>query len=139
MLIGEYRPSIDVKGRLHFPAKLREVLGESFIITRGLDSCLSAYSLSEWEALGESMKALPRSKRRNLERFFFSGATEVIPDKQGRVIIPPTLREYAGITESVVVTGVSDHVEIWDRETWDKEVSSLSADTVADIMDELEF
>ena len=139
MLIGEYRPSIDVKGRLHFPAKLREALGEPFLLSRGLDRCLSAYSLSEWKLLEDSMKTLPRSKRRSLERFFFSGAAEVVPDKQGRIVIPPSLREYAGIADNVVVTGVSDHVEIWDQAAWEEEVSSLSADTIADMMDELGF
>lgn len=139
MLIGEYRPSIDVKGRLNFPSKLREALGETFIITRGLDHCLNVYSLSEWKLLEENMKTLPRSKRRNLERFFFAGATDVTPDKQGRIVISPLLREYANLTHGVVITGAADHVEIWNEEAWDKEFATLSADAIADMMDELSF
>lgn len=139
MLIGEYRPSIDVKGRLNFPSKLREALGETFIVTRGLDRCLNVYSLEEWESLEEGIKNLPRSKRRSLERFFFAGAVDVTPDKQGRIVVPTPLREYAGIDKNVVVVGVSDHAEIWDEATWKKEFEELSADAVADTMDELGF
>jgi len=139
MLIGEYRPSIDVKGRLNFPSKLRETLGETFIVTRGLDNCLNVYSLDEWKSLEESIKTLPRSKRRNLERFFFAGAVDVTPDKQGRIVIPTSLREYASINKNVVVVGVSDHAEIWDEAAWKKEFEELSADDVADTMDELGF
>lgn len=139
MLIGEYRPSIDIKGRLNFPSKLREDLGETFVVTRGLDHCLNVYSLEEWKSLEESIKTLPRSKRRNLERFFFAGAVDVTPDKQGRIVIPTPLREYADIDKNVVVVGVSDHAEIWDESAWKKEFQELSADAVADIMDELGF
>lgn len=139
MLIGEYAPAIDAKGRLNFPAKLRESLGDRFVVTRGLDNCLNAYSLAEWNALAQSIKSLPRSKRRNLERFFFAGACEMVPDKQGRVVIPPVLREYAHLSKNVIVVGASDHAEIWDEQAWGNAFDELSSDSIADTMDELGF
>lgn len=139
MLIGEYKPTIDQKGRLNFPAKLREALGRQFIITRGLDNCLNAYSEKEWKALEEGIKSLPRSKRRGLERFFFAGAYEASPDKQGRVCIPSNLREYAGIEKNAVVVGASDHVEIWDEGKWKEQFNSLSPESIQNTMDDLNF
>ena len=93
MLIGEYRPNIDAKGRFNFPAKLREELGESFFITRGMDNCLFVYSGEEYEALARRIQALPLTKAKGLQRFFFSGAAEVTCDAQGRLVVPPLLRE----------------------------------------------
>lgn len=139
MLIGEYNHSIDIKGRLNFPAKLREDLGDRFIITRGLDNCINVYSIEEWKTLEENIQTLPRSKRRNLERFFFAGAVEVIPDKQGRIVIPNTLRTYANLEKNVTITGVSDHVEIWDQTAWENSFNTLSPELIAQTMDELGF
>ncbi len=139
MLIGEYNHTIDAKGRLNFPAKMREVLGESFIVTRGLDHCLNVYSLSEWSKLEQSIGELPRNKRRDIERFFFSGAVEVVPDRQGRIVISANLREYARFDKNIVVVGASDHAEIWDEFIWKKEFEKLSPESVAKIMDELDF
>ena len=139
MLIGEYSHTVDTKGRINFPSKLRDDLGDSFIVTRGLDNCLYVYSMEEWLELEKSIKQLPRAKRRDLEHFFFAGASEVQPDKQGRMGIVPKLREYAGIDENVVVVGASDHVEIWDSAAWESVSSSISAEAIADTMDELGF
>lgn len=139
MLIGEYNPTIDQKGRLNFPAKLREELGEKFIITRGMDNCLNVYSKEEWTVLEEGIKSLPRSKRRDLERFFFSGAYEAIPDKQGRLIIPTVLREYASLNKKVVIVGALSHVEIWDEGKWSSEFKKLSPVSIQKTMDELDF
>ncbi len=139
MLIGEYAHTIDEKGRLHFPARLREDLGESFVVTRGLDNCLNVYSIEEWRVLEENVRALPRSKRRDLERFFFAGAIEAQTDKQGRIVIPNTLRKYAQLDKNVVVVGVSDHAEIWNEKKWNDAFSGLSAHSIADVMDELGF
>ena len=139
MLIGEYNHTIDAKGRLNFPAKMREVLGESFIVTRGLDHCLNVYSLEEWSKLEQSIGELPRNKRRDIERFFFSGAVEVIPDRQGRIVISANLREYAKFDKNIVVVGASDHAEIWDEAIWKQEFDKLSPESVAKIMDELDF
>ena len=139
MLIGEYNHTIDAKGRLNFPAKMREVLGESFIVTRGLDHCLNVYSLEEWSKLEQSIGELPRNKRRDIERFYFSGAVEVIPDRQGRIVISANLREYAKLDKNIVVVGASDHAEIWDEVIWKQEFDKLSPESVAKIMDELDF
>lgn len=107
MLIGEYRHSLDPKGRVNFPAKLREDLGDSFIICKGLDNCLYVYRMSEWDKLVEKTSALPSSKARTIQRFFFASAVCCEPDKQGRVLIPQTLRDYAGLTGEIAVIGVS--------------------------------
>ena len=139
MLIGEYSHTVDTKGRINFPSKLSDDLGDSFIVTRGLDNCLYVYSMEEWLELEKSIKQLPRAKRRDLDHFFFAGASEVQPDKQGRIGIVPKLREYAGIDKNVVVVGASAHVEIWDSAAWESVSSSISAEAIADTMDELGF
>lgn len=140
MLIGEYRPSIDQKGRVSFPSKLREDLGESFIITKGLDNCLSVYRMEEWNKLVEKVSALPAAKARYIQRFMFAGAVNVEPDKQGRVLIPQTLRDYANLTGGeVAVVGVSNHAEIWNAEKWDASNAEITSEMVAEVMDELGF
>lgn len=139
MLIGEYQHSLDLKGRVNFPVKLRESLGESFIITKGLDDCLFVYSKEEWAALEDKIRALPMSKSRGLQRFLFAGAVEVEADKQGRVLIPQNLRDYAHLTKELVVIGASVRAEIWDIETYNRSCEELTSDAVALAMDELGF
>lgn len=140
MLIGEYGYAIDVKGRLNFPVKLREDLGDRFVIAKGLgDNCLFVYSLEEWQNVEQKIKALPLSKARNLQRFFFASACEVEPDKQGRIVIPANLREYGALEKDVMIIGASTHCEIWSKENWDSICSNLDSDTIADVMDELGF
>jgi len=118
MLLGEYNHNVDEKGRVSVPAKFREDLGASFIVTKGLDSCLFIYSKIEWNTFETKLKDLPLTNpnARNFIRFFFSGATECELDKQGRINIPQNLREYAGLSKDVSIIGVSTRVEIWDRE-----------------------
>ncbi|HHY36558.1 MAG TPA: division/cell wall cluster transcriptional repressor MraZ [Firmicutes bacterium] len=120
MFMGEYRHTIDSKGRLIIPVKFREGLGPSFVATKGLDSCLFLYPREEWSNLEQKLKALPftRADARAFVRFFFSGATECEMDRQGRILLPPNLREYAGIEKDVVVIGVSNRVEVWSEEGW---------------------
>ena len=139
LLIGEYSHTLDAKGRINFPARLRDDLGEQFIITKGLDTCLSAYPMAEWRRLEEKLRELPRAKSRVVQRFIFAGAVEVTPDKQGRIVIPSNLRDYAGIERDVVIIGASDRVEIWDAGRWAKECGELTAELVAETMDELGF
>lgn len=140
MLIGEYNYSIDVKGRVNFPVKLRDDLGSQFIIAKGLgDNCLFVYSLDEWKNVEEKIKGLPLSKARNLQRFFFASASPIEPDKQGRIVIPSNLREYANLDKEVMIIGASSHCEIWSMENWNKVVSSLDTDAIAEAMDELGF
>lgn len=139
MLTGQYTHSIDAKGRVNFPAKLREELGERFIITRGLDNCLFVYSVDEWDQLAAKLHELPISKSAPLNRFFFAGAAEAEPDKQGRVLLPAHLREYAGLDRDVTIAGVSNRAEIWDTARWEKQNELLTADSIASAMDELGF
>lgn len=122
MFMGEYQHSLDNKGRLIIPAKFREVLGETGIMTRGLDNCLFLFPQSEWSVLEEKLKSLPltKSTARQFVRFFFSGATECELDKQGRIMIPQNLRDYADIEKDVVVIGVSSRIEIWSRHRWEE-------------------
>lgn len=136
MFIGEYQHSIDDKGRVHIPARFREALGSAFVLTRGLDNCLFAFPLVEWAKLEEKLKGLPFTKgdARAFTRFFFAGAAEVELDRQGRVVVPPHLRQYAKLERDVVVLGVSDRVEIWAKDVWDayERQTDLSYEEVAE-------
>lgn len=139
MLIGEFQHNLDAKGRLSIPSKLREELGPQFVITKGLDYCLAVYRLEEWKQLEEKTAALPTSKARQIQRFLFAGAALVEPDKQGRVLLPQPLREYAHLTDSVTIVGVSMRAEIWDTARWDEINGALTCESVAETMDELGF
>ena len=138
MFIGEYEHNVDAKGRIIMPAKLREDIGDKFIITKGLDGCLFAYSQTEWTNFEEKLKSLPLSNKNSREfvRFFLSGATECEIDKQGRFLIPSNLREHALLDKEIVIIGVGTRLEIWNRQTW-KTYSSdenISADEIAENM-----
>ncbi|MDD2377013.1 MAG: division/cell wall cluster transcriptional repressor MraZ [Clostridia bacterium] len=130
MLLGEYNHNVDEKGRVSVPAKFRDDLGASFIVTKGLDNCLFIYSKTEWNTFETKLKDLPLTNpnARNFIRFFFSGATECELDKQGRINIPQNLREYAGLNKDLSIIGVSTRVEIWDREKWNTYTSSDNMD-----------
>lgn len=136
--MGEYLHTIDTKGRLILPAKFREELGDVFVITKGLDSCLFVYAIDEWATLEEKLKRLPLAKpeARAFVRFFFAGAAEGGCDKQGRVLLPNNLREYAHLEKDVVVIGVSNRIEIWDQNTWDSYNEQIGP-TVAHISESL--
>ena len=138
MLIGEYEHSLDDKGRVIMPAKLRIDIGERFIITKGLDGCLFVFSQAEWSNFETKLKELPLTNKnaRDFVRFSLSGATECEIDKQGRFLIVNNLRDYANITKEVVIIGVGTRIEIWDRAKW-KEYNSndnISADDLAENM-----
>ena len=132
---GEYQHNIDAKGRLIFPIKLREALGEHFVIFKGLDNCINVYSQEKWAAFEQQLAALP-SKARKVQRFF-SANFECEPDAQGRILIPQTLREYAGLRKDVTVIGMIDHVEIWDSAAWKAYNVSTDTEDVAAMMDML--
>lgn len=121
MFMGEYHHHIDAKGRLIIPVKLREHLGERFVLTRGLDHCLFGYPLQEWQLLEEKLKALPLTKKdaRAFTRFLFSGANDCELDKQGRVNIPTPLSNYARLEKECVILGVSNRIEIWNKPIWE--------------------
>ena len=139
MLIGEYEHSLDVKGRLIMPAKLRQDIGEKFIITKGLDGCLFVFSGDEWLNFEAKLKSLPLSDKnaRNFVRFFLSGATECEIDKQGRFLIPANLREAAKLEKDAVIVGMDSRIEIWAKEKWENTDNNISADEIAAKMEML--
>ena len=139
MFIGEYEHSVDVKGRVIMPARLREDIGEKFILTKGLDGCLFAYSQNEWTNFEEKLKTLPLTNKnaRDFVRFFLSGAIECEIDKQGRFLIPSNLRAYSKLDKEIVILGVGTRIEIWDKETWNNSAENISADEIAENMDKL--
>jgi len=136
--LGEYQHTIDEKGRIIIPAKFREALGASFIITRGLDNCLFVYPREEWNQLEQRLKSLPSmaANARAFARLLFSGACECEWDKQGRVNVPAHLREYARLEKDCTVIGVSTRVEIWDKATWE-EYSRKSQESFNEIAEKL--
>ena len=138
MLIGEYELSLDVKGRFIIPSKIREDIGEKFIITKGLDGCLFGFSKNEWNNFEEKLKTLPLTNKnaRDFVRFFLSGAIECEIDKQGRFLIASNLREYAELEKEAVITGVGTRIEIWNKDKWKAYNSeeNLSADQIAENM-----
>ncbi|MCI6927239.1 division/cell wall cluster transcriptional repressor MraZ [Butyricicoccus porcorum] len=136
---GEYQHTLDAKGRLFIPAKLREELGDSFVVTKGLDECLFLYPLDAWKALEDKIRQLPMSKSRNLQRFFLSAAADVTVDKQGRIVVPPVLRSHAKLVHDVTIIGVLDRAEIWDRQKWDEYNGQLDAGSIAEAMEDLGF
>ncbi|ACB84878.1 division/cell wall cluster transcriptional repressor MraZ [Natranaerobius thermophilus] len=121
MFMGEFRHSLDSKGRVIVPAKFRKGLGDNFVATRGLDNCIFVYPMNEWKVLEEKIRQLPltKSDARAFSRFFLSGASECELDKQGRISLPSNLRDYAALQKDVVIIGVSNRVEIWSQEKWD--------------------
>ena len=136
MLMGEYSHSIDTKGRLIMPAKLRQDIGDKFILTKGLDGCLFAFSQTEWLNFEEKLKSLPLSDKNatNFVRFFLCGATECEIDKQGRFLIPTNLRTAGSLEKEAVIIGVGTRLEIWDKQTWEKCDQEISADEIAENM-----
>lgn len=138
MLIGEYSYNIDLKGRLNFPAKLREDLGDKFILAKSLtDICLNAYSLEQWQKLVEKIEALPIAKSRNIKRQLFASACEVQADKQGRILISQNLREYAKLNKEVMIIGVSNNCEVWDKSRWEEECNKIDTESLAQALEEL--
>ncbi|WP_257350562.1 division/cell wall cluster transcriptional repressor MraZ [Pseudalkalibacillus decolorationis] len=138
MFMGEHLHTIDDKGRMIIPSKFREELGSTFVLTRGLDQCVFGYPLDEWKQLEEKLKALPFTKKdaRAFTRFFFSGAAECQLDKQGRVNVASTLRQYAKLDKDCVVIGVSNRIEIWNKQTWE-DYFSQSEDSFGEIAESL--
>lgn len=141
MLIGEYQHTVDSKGRIIIPSKFRDDLGDEFVITKGLDSCLFIYAQDEWKRVEDKLKTLPLTNRdaRAFIRFFFSGASECNLDKQGRILIPSNLREHSKLDKEAVIIGVSTRLEIWSKEQWNTytDEDNLSYDSIAEKMAEL--
>ena len=138
MFMGEYSHTLDAKSRIIMPAKFREELGEQFVLTLGLDGCLYAYPNAEWESVVEQLNQLPSSKEaRKIQRYFLSSASPCELDKQGRVLIPAVLREFAGITKDAVLVGVGSRVEIWSKERWEGTVTYQDMEEISRHMIEL--
>ena len=139
MFMGQFQHSLDSKGRLIIPSKFREILDSNFVLTKGLDKCLFVYPKNEWSLLEQKLKALPFTQKdaRAFIRFFFAGAVETEIDKQGRILIPPHLREHAQIDRDVVIIGVSNRAEIWSQEQWEaySDEASLSYEEIAEKID----
>ena len=143
MFMGEYNHTIDAKGRLIVPAKFREILGDNFIVTKGLDGCLFVYPNDEWTRFEEKLKSLPLTNKnaRQVTRFFLAGAAACEVDKQGRILLPQVLREFASLEKDVVLVGVASRIEIWSRERWDESMNTYDGDMdeVAENMESLGF
>ncbi len=140
VLMGEYSHNIDVKGRMSFPTRLREALGDTFYVTKGMDKhCLTVYSQEEWDKLSDKVAQLPAAKGANIRRFLFAGAGELAPDKQGRVLIPQALRQYANLEKDVIVIGVSNTAEIWSKSDWEAFNRDFDTKDMMEVMGEYDF
>lgn len=130
MFLGEYVHTIDEKGRLTIPARFRAGLTTGLIVTRGIDRCLAIFPMAEWNRLAEQVSALPITDRRAraFRRLVFANASDAIPDKQGRVLIPPRLREFAGLDSEVVITGLNTYIEVWNPGSWGAERERVEGD-----------
>ncbi|MFV9504912.1 MAG: division/cell wall cluster transcriptional repressor MraZ [Oscillochloridaceae bacterium umkhey_bin13] len=129
MFLGEFEHTIDEKGRVAIPARYREALGERFVITKGFEACIQAFPMPRWEETAAKINAMPLGspEARNLRRLLFSAAAEVEFDRQGRILIPPSLREYAGLTEEVLITGMNTYFELWSGERWNAFQDTLNS------------
>ena len=141
MLYGGYDHSIDKKGRLAIPSKLRDELGDSFIICRGIygKRCICVYSMEKWEALVEKIGQLPASRSSVVKRFLYDGAFNVEFDTQGRILIPASLREYAELQSEAHIIGIDTNLEIWNKDVWNKENSEYTPEAIASIVSDLDF
>lgn len=138
-MTGEYAHSIDAKGRLFIPAKLREELGTVFYVTLSMDECLSAYSSDSWEKFMEKISVMPYTQQRKM-RPLFAHAAKCELDAQGRILLPQKLREFAGLTKEVSIIGSANHAEIWDAEKWAAiDAVETTPENIASVMEELEF
>ena len=137
--MGEYNHTIDAKGRLIIPSKFRDSLGDEFVVTKGLDGCLFVYDNKEWSAFEEKLKSLPLTNKdaRQFVRFFLAGATLAEVDKQGRILVPANLREFAALEKEVVLVGVASRVEIWSKARWEDTASYDDVEEIAEHMAEL--
>ena len=137
-MYGEYEHTIDAKGRMNFPAKLREEFGEQFYIAKSFNgNCLTVYTKESWDALRESLKGKPSKDALPIQRFLFGSACEAEPDKQGRIAISSALRTYANIQSEVVVVGLVDRAEIWDKASWEEYNNQTTSEDIAALAEKL--
>ncbi|MEN9936251.1 MAG: hypothetical protein RLZZ387_2830 [Chloroflexota bacterium] len=129
MFLGEHEYTVDEKGRLAIPSRFREELGEGVIITRGFDKCLYGFPRAFWETLAQQVTSVgfAQTDARQVQRLLFSGAAELMFDRQGRVLLPPNLREYAMLGEQAVIAGLNRYFEIWSPERWSQQIEAMDA------------
>ena len=139
MFMGRYNHTIDPKGRLSIPSKYREILGDEFVVSKGMDGCLFVYANDDWNAFEQKLTSLPliNKEARQFARFFLAGAAQVEVDKQGRILLPAHLREFAGLDKDVVLVGVGSRVEIWSKEKWDGISENVDMDDITSAMEGL--
>ncbi len=139
MFMSEYNHTVDAKGRLIIPSRFREVLGEEFVISKGMDGCLFVYANDDWAAFEQKLTSLPMTNKeaRKFARFFLAGAAQVELDKQGRILLPQALREFAELDKDVVLVGVGSRIEIWSKERYEAESDDVDMDDIAASMEEL--
>lgn len=139
MLMGQYDYSIDTKGRMNFPARFRQEMGDTFVVTRWLDNCLVAFPQSEFEKMAETLASKGMIKSREIQRFLFSAAIEVEPDTHGRILLPANLRNHAHLEKDVTIIGSRNHAEIWSTELWNKYESAMDQADILAAMEELDI
>ena len=141
MFLGEFRHTLDAKGRIIIPSKFRESLGDEYVISRGLDGCLFLFPMEEWKSFEEKLRTLPITESRAFVRYFTASASDGSIDKQGRALIPQNLRDVASIDKNAVIIGTPNKLEIWSEDLWDQYMSSdiMSDDNIAKQMEELGF
>lgn len=139
MFMGEHSHSIDAKGRLIIPSRFREELGDKFVITQGIDHCLTIYPMQEWQTFEEKLNQLPQTSKetRSFRRFFTARAESCELDKQGRILVPVKLREYAGLEKDVVLTGNISNIEVWSKDRWDEISACDDMDAIAEKMQDM--
>lgn len=139
MFMSEYNHTVDAKGRLIIPSKFREQLGDEFVVTKGMDGCLFVYANDDWNAFEQKLTSLPliNKEARKFARFFLAGAAQVEVDKQGRILLPANLREFASLEKDVVLVGVGSRIEIWSRENWVNMDADSDMDDIAAAMEGL--
>ncbi len=139
MFMSMYNHTVDAKGRLIIPSKFRETLGEEFVVSKGMDGCLFVYANDDWKAFEQKLTSLPliNKEARQFARFFLAGAAQVEVDKQGRILLPAHLREFAGLDKDVVLVGVGSRIEIWSQEKWESMDSDDNMDAIAGAMESL--
>lgn len=137
-MLGQFKSAVDIKGRMNFPSRLREELGECFVISKTIGAdCIKVYSKADWQELAEKIKDMPQVKTASIQRFLFGSAFEIEPDKQGRIIIPAPLREYAEIESDAVIVGLEGRAEIWSKANWDAINNTQNAEILTEIAMEL--
>lgn len=139
MLFGRYEYTVDAKNRVNFPPKFRPEMGETFYITKWLDGCIIGYGEKEWNRIAQILKEKSMVKTRDIQRMLYANAMDVTLDKQGRILIPQYLKAHANITKDVVIIGAGNHIEIWDRLSYEEKEKSMDFADIESAMEELEF